>query len=227
MTSRICVSILPKNNQEALTLIERAEKAQADLVEVRMDCFETSRSLIELVESTKLPLIATNKLVSEKGFFEGTEVEQQQTLLNAAKNGFAYVDVNLSSPKLLETVKALEKSGVQPIVSYHKYDNPLTIAEMETVLQQEIASGASVCKIVGTAKTIEDNVSTLNFVSANFNKTKLVCFCMGEQGKTSRLLSPMFGAFFTFASLDKNFETASGQMSIEEMKYVFNLLGAK
>jgi 3-dehydroquinate dehydratase type I len=227
VTSRICVSILPKNNQEALTLIERAEKAQADLVEVRMDCFETSRSLIELVECTKLPLIATNKLVSEKGFFAGTEAERQQTLLKAAKNGFAYVDVNLSSPELLETIKKLEKSGAQSIVSYHKYDGPLTIPEMETILQQEIASGASVCKIVGTAKTVEDNVPTLNFVSANSSKTELVCFCMSEKGKISRLLSPLFGAFFTFASLNKNCETAPGQMSIEEMKFAFNLLGAK
>jgi 3-dehydroquinate dehydratase type I len=227
VTSRICVSILPKNNQEALTLIERAEKAKADLVEVRMDCFETSRSLIELVECTKLPLIATNKLVSEKGFFAGTETERQQTLLKAAKNGFAYVDVNLSSPKLLETIKKLEKSGAQPIVSYHKYDGALTISEMETILQKEIASGASVCKIVGAAKTVEDNVPALNFVYANSNKTELVCFCMGEKGKISRLLSPMFGAFFTFASLDKNCETAAGQMSIEEMKFAFDLLGAK
>jgi 3-dehydroquinate dehydratase I len=227
VTSRICVSILPKNNQEALTLIERAEKAQADLVEVRMDCFENSRSLIELVECTKLPLIATNKLVSEKGFFAGTEAERQQTLLKAAKNGFSYIDINLSSPKLLETIKKLEKSGAQSIVSYHKYDGPLTIPEMETVLQQEIASGASVCKIVGTAKTVEDNVPALNFVSANCNKTELICFCMGEQGKISRLLSPVFGALFTFASLDKNCETAPGQMSIEEMKCAFNLLGAK
>jgi len=227
VTSRICVSILPKNNQEALTLIERAEKAKADLVEVRMDCFETSWSLIELVECTKLPLIATNKLVIEKGFFAGTEAERQQTLLKAAKNGFAYVDVNLSSPELLETIKKLEKSGAQSIVSYHKYDGPFAIPEMETILQQELASGASVCKIVGTAKTVEDNVPTLNFVSANSNKTELVCFCMGEKGKISRLLSPMFGAFFTFASLDKKCETAPGQMSIEEMNFAFNLLGAK
>jgi 3-dehydroquinate dehydratase type I len=227
VTSRICISILPKNNQEALTLIERAEKAQADLVEVRMDCFETSRSLIELVKSTKLPLIATNKLVSEKGFFAGTEADRQQTLLKAAKNGFAYVDINLSSPKLLETIKKLEKTGAQSIVSYHKHDGALTMPEMEAILQQEIASGASVCKIVGTAKAVEDNVSTLNFVSANRDKAKLVCFCMGEQGKISRLLSPMFGAFFTFASLCKECETAPGQMSIEEMKFAFNLLGAK
>ena len=111
MTARICVSILPKNNLEALSLIERAEKAQANLIEVRLDCLEASRNLSELVKSTKIPLIATNKLSSEKGFYAGTETERQQTLLNAAKNGFEYVDVDLSSPKHKETIGKLKPVG--------------------------------------------------------------------------------------------------------------------
>lgn len=226
MTARICVSILPKNNVEALTLIKRAEKVKADLVEVRLDRFESSRRLSELVESTKLPLIATNKLQSENGFFAGTETERQQTLLNAAKNGFAYVDVSLSSPKRQETIQKLKLTQSQPIVSYHKFDGALNPSEMEKVLQEEIASGASVCKIVTTARKAEDNLSMLNFVFSNSSKTKLVCFCMGEQGKVSRLLSPMFGAFFTFASLDVGSETAAGQITIQEMIAAFNILGA-
>jgi 3-dehydroquinate dehydratase type I len=226
VTPRICVSILPKNNLEALNLIKRAEKAKADLIEVRLDYFETSRSLSELVESTKLPLIATNKLVSEKGFFAGTETERQQTLLKAAKNGFAYVDVNLSSPKQQETIQKLERSGTQPIVSYHKFDGALSVSEMEKVLEREIASGASVCKIIGTAKKIEDNIAVLDFVASRSSKAKLVCFCMGEAGKVSRLLSPMFGAFFTYASLGRGNETAAGQMTIGEMRVAYDLLGA-
>jgi 3-dehydroquinate dehydratase type I len=227
VTPRICVSVLPKNNLEALTLIERAEKAKADLVEVRLDLFETSRSLSELVESTKLPLIATNKLLSEKGFFAGSETERQQTLLKAAKQGFAYVDVNLSSPKQQETIQKLERSGAQPIVSYHEYDSPLSYSEMEKVLEQEISSGASICKIITTARQIEDSIGALNFVSAMSAKARLVCFCMGQHGKVSRVLSPIFGAFFTFASLEREIETGIGQMTINEMKAAYDLLGAK
>ena len=227
MTVRICVSILPKNNVEALSLIERAEKAQANLIEVRLDCFEASRNLSELVKSTKIPLIATNKLSNEKGFFVGTEMERQQTLLNAAKNGFEYVDVDLSSLKHKETIGKLKQLGAKSIVSYHKFDGALSVCEMERVLEQEIAVGAVVCKIVTTAKKIEDNLSVLNFVSSMSSKAKLVCFCMGEAGKVSRLLSPMFGAFFTFASLEQGAETAKGQMSIGEMKAAYNLLEAR
>jgi 3-dehydroquinate dehydratase type I len=225
VTARICVSILPKNNLEALNLIEKAEKAQANLIEVRLDLLETSRNLATLVKSTKLPLIATNKLTSEKGFFSGTETERQQTLLSAAENGFEYVDVDLSSPKHKETIEKLKQLGAKLIVSYHKHDGVLSIGEMEKVLEQEIASGASVCKIVTTAKKIEDNLEVLNFVSAMSSKAKLVCFCMGEQGKVSRLLSPMFGAFFTFASLEQGDETAAGQLTVQEMRTTYNLLG--
>ena len=50
---------------------------------------------------------------------------------------------------------------------------------------------------------------------------------MGEHGKVSRLLSPLFGGFFTFASLEQGSETAPGQMSIKEMRSAYELLGLK
>jgi 3-dehydroquinate dehydratase type I len=227
VTARICVSILPKNNLEALSLIKKAEQEQADFIEVRLDRLEISRKLSELSASTKIPLIAANKLQSEKGRFAGTELERQQTLLHAAKNGFEYVDVDLSSPKHKETISKLKHMGAKTIVSYHKFDGALNASAMEKVLDEEIASGASVCKIVTTALQVEDNLPALSFVSFASSKAKLVCFCMGEHGKISRLLSPQFGAFFTFASLEQGSETAAGQMSIGEMRAAYGLLGIK
>ena len=227
MTPRICVSILPKDIVEGLSLIERAEKVKADFVEVRLDRFEVSQNLSELSKSTKIPLIATNKMRSEKGSFSGTQAERQQTLLNAAKNGFEYVDVDLSSPKHMETIGKLKQLDAKPIVSYHKFDGALSGSELGNILKQQISSGAAVCKIIILAKKIEDNLTVLNFISAMPNRVKLVCFCMGENGKVSRLLSPMFGAFFTFASLERGSETASGQLSIQDMRATYGLLGAK
>src|SRR5208283_1161030 len=175
----------------------------------------------------KIPLIATNKLTIEKGFFAGTETERQQTLLSAAKNGFEYVDVDLLSLKLNETIGKLKPLGAKLLVSFHKFDGVLSVSEMEQIQKQEMACGATVCKIVTTAEKIEDNIAVLNFVSANSGKSKIVCFCMGEQGKVSRLLSPLFGAFFTFASLEQGSETASGQISIQELRATFKFLENK
>jgi 3-dehydroquinate dehydratase type I len=227
VTNRICLSIHPKNDLEALKLIDKAENAHADLIEVRLDSLETSRNLSDLTAYTEIPLIATNKLVGESGYFTGTETERQQTLINAAKSGFEYVDLDLSNPKLEETLGSLKELGAKTIVSFHKFDEALSASEMNTILEKQISSGAHVCKIISTATKIQDNLNALAFVAANASRAKLVCFCMGELGKVSRLLSPMFGAYFTFASLEAGSETAPGQLSIKEMKTAYNLLVQK
>ena len=222
MTARVCVSILPRTVPEALKLIEKSEAAHADFIEVRLDrledCLENHLGLADSAAHGETPKIATDRS-------SRAETEQRQLLLSAAKNGFEYIDVELSMPKLKDLVKELKAQGAKPIVSLHKLDGSLGIAELNSVLEREISSGAEVCKIVTTANRMEDNLNTLNFVATASSKTKLVCFCMGELGKVSRLLSPLFGGFFTFAALEHGSETASGQMTIQEMKTAFALLG--
>lgn len=218
MNPRICVSILPKSREEALQLNAKAEAAHADFIEVRLDHLENPSGLAELAAHGKTPKIATDKAPRK-------ENEHHQMLLSAAKNGFEYVDVELSTPQLEDLITELKMLGAKPIVSFHKFDGSLSISELNSVLEGEISSGAEVCKIVTTAKKMEDNLTTLNFTSAASGKTKVVCFCMGELGKVSRLLSPLFGGFFTFASLERGNETALGQMTIQEMKASYELLG--
>jgi 3-dehydroquinate dehydratase type I len=231
VNARICVSILPKTVPEALRLIEKAEFASADFIEVRLDCLkdclENPRGLADLAAHGKTAKIATNMLRSCQENFSGTEAERQQTLRDAAKSGFEYVDIELSTPQLEDLVKELKAQGAKPIVSFHKFDGSLSASELNSVLEREISSGAEVCKIVTTAKKMEDNLVTLNFTSTASRKAKLVCFCMGELGKISRLLSPLFGGFFTFASLERGRETAPGQITIQEMKLAYTLLGQK
>jgi 3-dehydroquinate dehydratase type I len=222
---KICVSILPQTNLEALNLIKKAEQNQADLIEVRLDKLEQSINLSELTKHTKTPLIATNKQTKKDPNIPGTEDREQQTLLDAAKAGFQYVDVDFFSPKCNETVTKLKQLGAKPIVSYHKFDGILTASALEKILDKQIAIGAAVCKIVLTANHLEDNLAILSFISFASTKAKLVCFCMGEAGKTSRLLAPAFGAYFTFATLEHGEETAPGQMTITEMRSAYKLLG--
>ena len=124
MTARICVSILPKTVSEAMQLIEKAEVAHADFIEVRLDCLEgcleNHRGLADLAAHGKTPKIAT-------GMAPRTETEQRQMLLNAAKSGFEYVDAELSTPQLKDLVKELKALGAKPIVSFHKFNASLGI----------------------------------------------------------------------------------------------------
>ena len=227
MTARICVSILPKTTQEALRLIEKAEDAGADFIEVRLDSFESPREIADLALHGKTPKIATIIPVSHGRKFSGTEAERQRILLDAAKSGFAYVDVELSTPNLAEFVGEVKAAGAKPIVSFHDFHGSLDLQKLNGILEREIGSGAEVCKIVTTATQVEDNLPLLNFTLATSQKAKIVCFAMGEHGKISRLLSPVFGGFFTFASLERGSETAAGQMTIQEMETVYGVLGLR
>ena len=220
MNARICVSILPKSVSEAFSLIKKAEEMHADFIEVRLDNLQNSRQLHNLASQGNTPKIATDRS-------SRTGREQQQMLLSAAESNFEYVNAELSTPKLKDLIKELKALGAKPIVSFHKSNNSLGISELNKILEREISSGAEICKIVTTAKTIEDNLTILNFTSTASKKTKIVCFCMGKFGKVSRLLSPLFGGFLTFASLELGSETALGQMTIQEMKKIYEFLGEK
>jgi 3-dehydroquinate dehydratase type I len=227
LTIRVCVSIPPRTVDEAFELIRKAESQHADLIEVRLDYLTNYDQISEIPACSKTPLIATNKSASQHGRFSGTETERQKILVNAAKNGFTYVDVDLGTPKQTGLIRNLHKAGAKVMVSFHDFEQTPTMSELGKVLDEEIAVGADVCKIITTAQTVKDNLTTLNFVSEASKKVKLVCFAMGDLGQHSRLVSPVFGAFFTFACLSEKRKTAKGQLTIQEMNSAYEALGLK
>jgi 3-dehydroquinate dehydratase type I len=227
LTIKICISVPPKTVTETLNLIEKAENQHADFIEVRLDSLKKYNGLANIAHCSKTPLIATNRSIKCQGKFLGSETERKEMLLVAARNGFEYVDLELSTPKLKEIVGNLRGMGVKPIISFHDFDKTPNASQLNLVLRKEIDSGADVCKIITTARAVEDNLTVLDFASKASKKAKIVCFSMGDLGKPSRLLSPVFGAFFTIVSLDSETRTASGQLTIKEMKTLYAALGLK
>ncbi len=227
MTIRVCVSIPPKTVDEAFELIQKAEAQHADLIEVRLDSLTRYDRIANITSCSMTPLIATIKSLKLHGKYSGTETERQKILVDAAKNGFKYVDVDLGIPNQAELVNSLHTAGAKVIVSFHDFAQTPTMEQLSAILDEEIALGADVCKIITTARTMKDNLTTLNFVSEASKKAKIICFAMGELGKQSRLASPVFGAFFTFACLDEKRKTAKGQLTIEEINSAYAALGLK
>jgi 3-dehydroquinate dehydratase type I len=227
LTIKVCVSIPPKTIDEAVNLIEKAEAQHADFIEIRLDSLKKPERLEDIACSSSTPLIATNKSTENQGEFSGSEDNRQRILLDAARNNFEYVDVDVSTQNMKELIASLHEVGTKPIVSFHDFNCTPNLPQLNKVLEQEIAVGAGVCKIVTTARRVEDNLTVLDFTSKASKDVKLVCFAMGELGKPSRLLSPLFGAFFTFASLDEKRKTAKGQLTIQEMRLAYEALGLK
>ena len=227
MTIQVCVAIPPKTIDEAIELIRKADEKHADLIEIRLDSLQNHDHIADIPPCTTTPLIATNKPVEFGGKYTGNETEHQKILIDAAKNGFDYVDIDLGTPKQTELIGKLRELGAKTIVSFHDFEKTPPISKLERILEQEIDLGADVCKIITTAKTVNDNLTALNLVSEACKKVKIVCFAMGELGKHSRLVSPVFGAFFTFASLDEKRKTAKGQLTIQVMNSAYEALGLK
>lgn len=226
MTAKICISIPPQTTSEALDLIKKAESQRADFIEVRLDYLKEYDRLRDIALCANTPLIATNKTTECQGRFSGSEAERQKTLRDAARHGFEYVDVDVSTPKLKSVIENYRELGAKSIVSFHDYNETPSVAQLKEILRKEVAGKSDVCKIVTTAKLVSDNLTVLDFLSkASRKDVKLVCFCMGELGKPSRLLSPIFGAFFTYASLESGKKTANGQLAVQEMRTAYDALG--
>jgi 3-dehydroquinate dehydratase type I len=220
MNLRICASILPKTANEAQALIRRAEESHVDFIEVRLDLLKIDVQLEDLGVVRKVPLIAADRS-------RRSEADRQAILLKAAKSGFQFVDADLSSPKLQNFINHAKMLGSRCVVSFHDQNKTPGIPELNRILEREVSSGADVCKIVTTASRVEDNLILLQFIQMAQVRKKPVCFAMGELGRMSRLLSPVFGSFFTFAILEHGGETAPGQMTVEEMRTAYEILGFK
>ncbi|MFQ6094643.1 MAG: type I 3-dehydroquinate dehydratase [Candidatus Bathyarchaeia archaeon] len=227
MKIHICVPLAADDPSALIPLVEKAEGEGADFIEIRLDCLKRLEGIEEVVEHASVPLIATNRQHEQGGCRIQDEETRIRNLIEAAEIGFQYADIELTAKGLADVTLRLRNQGVKPIISFHDFKLTPSQAEMERIVTAEIESGAEICKVVTTANSIKDNLTCLNLLSEMNRTTKLICFAMGRKGVLSRALSPIFGAYFTYASLEKGMETAPGQITISELKSLYKALGVK
>jgi 3-dehydroquinate dehydratase type I len=86
-----------------------------------------------------------------------------------------------------------------------------------------MAGGADICKLVTTARNFDDNDRTLSMIS-EFRPKEIVAFAMGPRGQTSRILCPLCGGIFTYAAINKDAQSASGQICISQMRNIYEMM---
>jgi len=231
MKMRICVPLPAKKFSDLVPMIRRAEDEGADLIEIRLDyIMNTDASdaidkLEKVIGQSSVQFIATNRQYGQGGYRPQNEDSRIQTLIRAAEVGFQYVDVELTTTELKLIVQRVKDYGAKPIVSFHDFNGTPTISEMEKIVRAQVEAGAEICKLVTMANDAADNIQCMLLTQRMSGITKVVCFAMGRKGLLSRALSPLFGAYFTYASLESGLETASGQISITNLKDIYRKLG--
>ena len=226
MTPKICISISSTDTSELLGRAQRAERLAADLIEVRLDKLRSYRGLDKVARFVEKPLIATNRSLSDRGSFDGSETDRVKELLGAAEEGFSYVDLELRAPSLPKTIKSLRAKGAKIILSHHDFFRTPSLSSLTLTRSEMEKYHPDVLKIVTTAKSSEDNLTVLNFLLQNKqNNTPLVGFAMGDAGVWSRIMAPYYGSAFTYTALERGLETAPGQPAISDLRNVYQTLG--
>lgn len=213
---RICAVIVNKD----LDAVREIEPL-VDMFEVRIDII--GEDWQKLVKQLKKPWIATNRTLDEGGQWGGMEARRIEALLQAIQLGAGMVDVEFHT-KNLKNIVPLVKKQVKCILSYHNLEKTPPLEELKAIVRDQLKAGADLCKVVTTARGIEDNLAVLELVS-EFADKRIVSFAMGADGQVSRILSPLAGADFTYASIGKGRESAPGQMTVRELLTVYRLAG--
>ncbi|MBI2138773.1 shikimate dehydrogenase [Candidatus Woesearchaeota archaeon] len=241
----ICVPItdfspntFSKNISEAASL--------GDIIELRLD-FLGKHPFPPAREFRKKPIIATVRKKSEGGA-SGLPIGHRLKLYREAiSRGAAYVDIELSSPELLEQLLPdLQSSRTKVILSFHDFHKTDLQRMMEAYefMTQSYRHRAKVSgpeksykpykipntfrpeavKLVGFARTITDNAVAFKILErARKDRVKAISFCMGRFGESSRILCPFFGSWLTYGALPSGKTSAPGQLKADALKDVFRV----
>jgi 3-phosphoshikimate 1-carboxyvinyltransferase len=240
----ICTSIQGKTLEEILEILESGE---VEMAEIRLDlCDLDEEEVEELFTQSDVPLIATcriaslaqrvaaesdllndaGKVLSEQGLYASqprkgrnpAEELAENQLLKAIEAGAKYVDLEMEAPPMMgrKIRQACQEYGTMLIRSFHDFEGTPPEATLLSTLEKGRRFGGEVVKIVTTA-TCKADVDRILALYREAEPGTLVAFCMGPEGRESRLEALRLGAPFTYACLTAEEATAPGQWTAAEM----------
>lgn len=241
----ICTSIQNKTLDEILDILDSGE---VEMAEIRLDlCDLDGEEIEELFSESDVPLIATcriatladrvrgeaslladaGKALSEQGMYlssprhgrNAAEELAENQLMKAIEAGAKYVDLEMEAPPMMgrKIRQACQEHGSILIRSFHDFTGTPPEATLLSLLEKGRRFGGEVVKIVTTAVDEADAARVLALYREADPGT-LAAFCMGQEGRESRLEALRLGAPFTYACLSAEEATAPGQWTTAEMR---------
>jgi 3-dehydroquinate dehydratase-1 len=246
MKYNICVPIPIRDSNIKIVqpIIDKALSAKAKIIELRFDYVTDLNSISMEFLNYLSKIISPHAVVifTLRDSVEGGKIQIQQEdrfkiykmFLNAKPH---YIDIEMGTENniLSDIIKLAYQNGVEIIFSYHDFTKTSPFKEArnhilnfesriihELHLDQAVFE-AFIYKIIFTANTFDDNLTPLRLCKEiSSSKKRIISFCMGSLGMFSRITCMAAGSFFTYAYLEEN--TASGQIQIEKMKEIFNII---
>jgi 3-dehydroquinate dehydratase-1 len=185
---------------------------EADMLELRLDLLtpdDPLQTIKAVRRATIKPIIATARLKTEGGMFQGSERERIDLLINAAYYA-DFVDVELLAD---QRDYAISKIIKPVIVSYHDFKGMPEQSQLIDIYEEMKKTKAAIAKIAVTPRCLQDNLRILQFLlDADM---PLCMIAMGRLGKHLRAVAPIYGSALTYGFVTES--TAPGQMSLAEL----------
>ncbi|WP_135603915.1 type I 3-dehydroquinate dehydratase [Methanococcoides sp. NM1] len=213
-------------NEDPLIQAKAAAYLGADILEIRLDLLgintpgEVTDILKKLRSDTGLPCIATNRLQTEGGNWEGSE-DDRINLLEEILPLTDAIDVELSAdPQLRDRlVKKAKEAGKAVIISSHDFESTPDKATIRDILERSKQAGADIAKLAVMPNSMQD---ILNLLEVTLNEDNVCTIAMGQLGKHSRIVGPCYGSKLTYASISS--AIAPGQLKVHELKKALEML---
>ena len=213
---------------------EPRAREDADAVEFRLDLAADPLAQLDDYDG-ELPLLVTNRAAWEGG--EADSLDRFDALSSAVVHeSVEAVDIELAALRgnapegeqshataLRETAR---EDGVDVVVSVHDFEStpePETLGE----LLADAASEGDVGKLATTATARDD---ALAMIKATHEATaaghRVATMCMGEAGRHTRAVTPVYGSRIGYAPVDPANATAPGQYPLVTLRRLVDGLQA-
>ncbi|WP_254767284.1 type I 3-dehydroquinate dehydratase [Salinilacihabitans rarus] len=221
---------------------EPRAREHADCVEFRMDLADDPLAALDAYDGA-LPILATNRAAWEGGAGRSVaddssgrrprdgaadDEDRLATLAEATRlDAVEAIDVELASIRdgdADEALAAARDRDVAVVASVHDFEGTPPRPELVRTLT-EAGTHADVAKLAVTAET---RAETLALLSATEQLTAhgetVATMAMGEVGRHTRAVAPVYGSKLGYAPVDPAEATAPGQYDLETLSTLIDRL---
>ena len=197
---------------------EPAARGHADAVEYRMDLAAAGFDGLAAYDGD-LPLIVTDRVEYEGGESPDTEDRIDRLRRAVEQPAVAAVDVELAVVTACQSViDAARDAGVSVIVSTHDFEATPKRSELAATLEAACEHG----DIGKLAVTAQKQADVLDLLSVTHEQTEagntVATMAMGEAGRHSRAVAPLYGSRIGYAPVDPADATAPGQYTLQRLR---------
>ena len=146
------------------------------LYEVRIDLI--GEDWPRVVAGLSRPWIACDRLASQGGSCDCDEDVRVAVLHRAIALGASIVDMEMSAQGARQFINDV-KGRARVLISHHDFERTVEEEALVEVVRLQRNMGADICKVVTTARCVEDSVTMLQLVR-RFRSEGIVAFAMGQ-----------------------------------------------